>query len=597
MVMVGQNSIHADTRRSGCDSSGLKEKNYCDINPSEYGAETKTLTLLLVEDDLLSSEMLLMRIENLFSSVFTAADGDEGFQLFCEHKPDIVLTDQVMPRLSGLDLMRKIRAIDSKTPVILMTSSIDSQILQDAINTGIERFVPKPVDYALLLRTFTSIAREMLNDRLQERHHKQEVELLRYRDAYNSLQQESAQRKERHVIRHDLSNQILKGADGVRWGIDVLFSPRDIMCGDGYSVRNLVDGRQLIFIVDGMGSGMSASLTALLTTSFCNYQIGYPHPKEAFTLSLFIKRFHDYLSSTLLEEEVVSCGFLLLDLVQQEIESALFALPPMLLRGVDGSVQRIRGENPPLGIYPCDISISTLSLSGVADLLIMTDGVTDATLVNGGPYQQELPGDFKAAPTLAAMWRRFRQKTDHEDSDDLTLIHLRRLDYESGWKWRVEPDLTLRGLSRAINEFLDALAMEADLHPVARDELESTLTEAMTNALEHGCLCIDRDEKRRLLLVGEYDDTLEKKAPSADAWISLSATLWQGAENPLLLLEMRDSGPGFPDDALSTEADKTSVNGRGLRMINRFNDTFFIGGPGGCLVILKTLEGGNTNAD
>jgi len=389
----------------------------------------------------------------------------------------------------------------------------------------------------------------------------------------------------------------LKGAGGIRWGINVAYSPRDIMCGDGYSVRNLFDGKQLIFVVDAMGSGMSASLSAMLTASFLNYQIEYLHLWETFTLRIFLERFQDYLSGMLLEEEVLSCGFFLVDFVKEEIETALFALPPLLIRAMDGSVQRLRGGNPPLGIYSGGVRTSTLSLSGVADLIIMTDGVSDAQLVREGSYREELENDFRAAPTLAALLRRFREKTDQRDLDDQTLVHIRRLDFDSGWNWWGEPELTLLGLSRTIRAFIDALAMEVDLDPGERDELEVILTEALINALEHGCFGINRDEKSRLMLEGEYEDILARQVPLPDAGIVLSATLWRGAEKTLLLMEVRDNGPGLSDNALSTEADEGSVNGRGLSLISRYSDSFFIGEPGGCLIILKTLEGGYSNAD
>ena len=575
----------------------MKEQTVSETGSSDCGVATKELTLLLVEDDLLIREMLLMRLDGLFRSVFTAADGNEGFRFYCEHNPDIVLTDQMMPGLSGLDLMRKIRETGTKTPVVLMTSSIDNEILLEAINIGIARFVPKPFDFDLVLHTLDSIAREIINVRLLEQHHHQEVELLRYRDVYNSLQQESARRKERHVVRHDLRNRVLEGAGGIRWGINVAYSPRDIMCGDGYSVRNLFDGRQLIFVVDAMGSGMSASLTAMLSTSFFNYQVENLHKWESFTLLLFLKRFQEYLSSMLLEEEVLSCGFFLVDLVKEEIETALFALPPLLLRATDGSVRRIRGENPPLGIYPCELRTSTLSLSGMADLLIMTDGVSDALLLQGGSYREVLESDFRAAPTLAALQRRFKSRTEQGEQDDLTLMHLRRLDIDAGWNWKGIPDLSLPGLSRTIREFLGALIAETALDVVEHDELEVVLTEAMINAFEHGCLGIGREEKIRLIKEGEYDDVLERRTALPGAAIVLSATLWRSPTKPLLILEIRDNGPGLPDDALSTEVDETSVHGRGLWLIRRFSDSLFIGGPGGRLIILKTLEGGDAHED
>ena len=579
-------------------SSGPGEKEHTHGRPAEPepGANTQGLVLLLVEDDSMSRNMVLMRLGGLFQAIIPAADGAEGFRLFCAHQPDIVLTDQVMPGLSGLELMAKIRGTGAKTPVILMTS-IDEAILLEAINKGVERFIPKPFDFELLLRTLNSIAAGIAKERHLEQHHKQEVELLRYRDDYNSMQQESARRKERHVVRHDLRNRALKGAGGVRWAINVAYSPRDIMCGDGYSVRRLFDGRQLILMVDAMGSGMSASLTAMLTTSFFNYQVENLHMWETFTLRTFLKRFQEYLSSVLLEDEVLSCGFFLVDLMQEEIKAALFALPPLLVRGVDGSVRKVCGANPPLGIYPTEVRISTLSLSGVADLLTMTDGVSDALLVQGGSYREVLESDFSAAPTLKSLQRCFREKTVQQELDDMTLLHLRRLDFAGAWNWSGTPDLTLAGLSRTNREFLAALAAEVRLEESELDEIEVILTEALINALEHGCLRINRQEKSRLLLEGEYDDALAGMVPLPDSAIRLSATLWRGAQKPLLLIEVQDSGPGIPEDALKTRAVMNSVNGRGVQMIRRLCDSLFTDGPGGHLIILKTVEGEHTHED
>jgi len=543
-----------------------------EIQPCAPGLEMEELTLLLVEDDLMSSEMLLVQLDGLFKNVFTAADGLEGFQLFCDHAPDIVLTDQIMPGISGLELMSQIRATGAKTPIVLMTSSIDNGVLLEAINVGVDRFVPKPFDFDQIIRTLSGIARDIVNMRLLEQHRRQEVELLRYRDTYNSIQQESARRKERHVVRHDLRNQVLEGAGGTRWGINVAYSPHDIMCGDGYSVRNLFDGRQLIFVVDAMGSGMSASLTAMLATSFFNYQVENLHLWEKFTLRIFLRRFQEYLTSMLLEEEVLSCGFFLVDLVQEEIKVALFALPPLLLRGVDGSVRRIRGQNPPIGIYPNEVNISTVSLEGVADLLVMTDGVSDAPLSQGGSYREVIEDDFREAPTLAALQRRFKEKTDPDAADDMTLLHLRRLDFTSCWKWQGTFAAKPEGQKNTIRMFLDELSAETVLDSGVRVGLEVTLIEALANAHE-------------------------RTAADADATIRLLAALWRGAGKPMLILEVCDKKCGLPGDILNTLHNDTSATARGLQKVSLLNDSLFVGGSGGCLIILKTLEGGAAHAD
>jgi hypothetical protein len=59
-------------------------------------------------------------------------------------------------------------------------------------------------------------------------------------------------------------------------------------------------------------------------------------------------------------------------------------------------------------------------------------------------------------------------------------------------------------------------------------------------------------------------------------------------------MEVRDNGPGLPDDSLEIYASEKYVDGNGLKTISRFSDSLFIDRPGGCLIILKTLEGGDT---
>jgi len=88
-------------RQSGHDSPGAEKtrgQRPLSESESESKLETQThaLTLLLVEDDLLSRSMLKVRVTRLFKQVFEAADGTEALELFCRHLPDIVLTDQVM---------------------------------------------------------------------------------------------------------------------------------------------------------------------------------------------------------------------------------------------------------------------------------------------------------------------------------------------------------------------------------------------------------------------------------------------------------------------------------------------------------------------
>ncbi|NTV13023.1 MAG: response regulator [Desulfobulbaceae bacterium] len=547
---------------------------------------TAALTLLLVEDDLICREIALTSLRGLFAQIVVAVDGTEGLKLFQERPPDVVLSDQLMPGLSGLELFREIRALNQNIPLILMTGHMENETLLEAINLGVNRFIPKHFDLAILVRVLNDIIRELLDKRQLEQCRRQEMELLRYRDSYNSMQQEAARRKEQHVARHDLRNQLISGLNGIRWGINVVSSPRDIMCGDGYTIRNLSDGRQLIFVVDAMGAGLSAALSALLATSFCNYQVDQRRQDSQFSLQLLLKHFQEYLGGILLDEEALSCEFLLIDLMAQKLELAIFGMPPLLMRGLDGTIENIPGNNPPLSIYSGVAEISQHNLAEVADIMLMTDGITEASLPDGSTYREQLEDDFLASPTLMSLLRRFKFLTASADLDDLTLLHLQRLDIPAAWNWSGKQMLHLGNLAETINEFLQALTAEVELSQDERSELENLLHELITDALKNDCPRSYRRETARLLPGGGAKDFPAQQAAAAK--LILSASLRLGSERSLLLVEINDNERPGPQPTPI----KNSPALNSLRKIGAQCDSFYIGSPGGCRVILKTIGGG-----
>lgn len=539
--------------------------------PYDFGLATGShhaqtgLTLLLVEDDLLCREVAIQHLSGLFTEVFVAADGLAGLQLFQAHPPDLVLSDQNMPGLSGLEMFHEIRAVDKTIPLILLTGYMNNATLLEAINLGVNRFIPKQNDLSILVRVVKEMIQELLDQRQLEQCRRQEMEVLRQQDRYNSMQQEAGRRKERHLARHDLRHRVITGAEGVRWGINVASSARDILCGDGYTIRNLTDGRQFIFLVDAMGSGLSAALTALLTTSFCNYQVGRRHRTPNFSLGIFLEHFQEYLAGILLDEETLSCDFLLLDLQAQEIEMAIFGMPPLLLRRLDGSTRSIRGANPPLSIYSNGPEIIKYSLAEVADLMLMTDGITDASIPGGGAYRERLEADFRASPTLASLLRRYRFHTKRTADDDLTLLHIQRLDLPAAWNWRANTASQASQRARVIDDFLTALTEQTGLASKKGRELVDLLQLALIETPG----------------VGNPDPDPRHKAKPR-----FSASVWRGAEQPLLLIEIGQDGAGLlPDNLTNTHAETT------WKTATSNCDSYFIDGPGSCMMLLTTIEG------
>lgn len=111
------------------------------------------MTKILVVDDALDARQFMEFILELERfDVVMAADGIEGIELARAERPDLIITDLLMPRLSGIDMIRQVRAIPElkDTPILALTSHSMEKAM-DAMKAGANRALARPVENHLLL--------------------------------------------------------------------------------------------------------------------------------------------------------------------------------------------------------------------------------------------------------------------------------------------------------------------------------------------------------------------------------------------------------------------------------------------------------------
>ena len=106
----------------------------------------KKLNLLYVEDEKLVREILSKKLEKFVKNLYIAEDGQDGYLKYLEFKPDLILTDITMPKLSGIEMSRKIREDNKAIPIIVISAHSDSNSLIDAIDCGITGYLLKPIN-------------------------------------------------------------------------------------------------------------------------------------------------------------------------------------------------------------------------------------------------------------------------------------------------------------------------------------------------------------------------------------------------------------------------------------------------------------------
>jgi len=118
------------------------------------------VTRVLVADD--SETVLLMlrrRLEDEGYEVITAEDGKEALEAIeGPMAPDVVLLDAMMPRMSGIDALRQMRAAGNRVPVVIISAHGYGEDPEDAVRLGADDCVGKPFDWDCLLERIKELA-------------------------------------------------------------------------------------------------------------------------------------------------------------------------------------------------------------------------------------------------------------------------------------------------------------------------------------------------------------------------------------------------------------------------------------------------------
>jgi DNA-binding response OmpR family regulator len=116
-------------------------------------------TILTVEDDpaILRGLSDNLRFEGY--EVVTATDGETGYRLQREHKPDLIVLDVMLPRMSGLELCRKLRGEGIQTPILMLTARSEEPDRVLGLDLGADDYVTKPFSVRELMARVRALLR------------------------------------------------------------------------------------------------------------------------------------------------------------------------------------------------------------------------------------------------------------------------------------------------------------------------------------------------------------------------------------------------------------------------------------------------------
>ena len=146
--------------------------------------------ILVVDDDSSVTSVLKRGLGYDGYTVDVASTGKEGMEIARQRSPDLVILDIMMPGIDGLEVCRRLRSVDEKLPILMLTAkdAVSDQVL--GLETGADDYIVKPFVFEVLLARVRALLR---------RREPETREVLRYQDLSLDTASLIARRVERDI--------------------------------------------------------------------------------------------------------------------------------------------------------------------------------------------------------------------------------------------------------------------------------------------------------------------------------------------------------------------------------------------------------------
>ena len=129
------------------------------------------MKIVIVEDEIRireGVEKLIKRIPNEYEMIVTAENGEEGLQIILEHQPEIVITDIKMPKMDGIEMLTKLKALGKMPKVIVLSAYSEFEYARQAIKLGVSEYILKPISVIEFSNSFKSLCQQIQDEKEKE---------------------------------------------------------------------------------------------------------------------------------------------------------------------------------------------------------------------------------------------------------------------------------------------------------------------------------------------------------------------------------------------------------------------------------------------
>lgn len=545
------------------------------------------LHILVVDDEPVSRRLLAAGVERMGHTPLVAAGGADALALFAERRPDLVLTDWVMPDMDGVELTQAIKRAAGRrwTPVLLIASMALEEHLAQSIEAGADDCLVKPVSYPVLRAKVNALARGLSAQRSLEGLNAELSRLKALADAEMRLAE--------HLLR-----KVVRLEGGLRDPQVRYWSrPAGRFSGDVVCAARTPSGRLQVLVADATGHGLAASITAsLVVPSF------YAMTRKGYGIDTIVSEVNSKVNDLLPADRFVAAMLASFDSAQGVLEVWNGGSPSAVLLDEDGRVLRLLApRHPPLGVLPpgeFDWTPEQVVLDRKADLFVFSDGALEGTGLGGGRRAlNRLIAALEASPRVgrlhAAIQAVTRTCRDRKPGDDQLVVRIACAPAASGPALAprpVDPSANLPDQGSAADKwslsvrFGPSQLRTLDLAPLMLDLAQRLGTrrgygphlflivgELVNNALDHGLLGLDSRLKDGSSGMERWlGERSQRLTQLTQGFIEIALEASRHGGETCIRVRVTDSGHGFDHRRLLSElpgAGDGAYHGRGIALV------------------------------
>jgi serine phosphatase RsbU (regulator of sigma subunit) len=385
-------------------------------------------TLLIIDDDDVVRASLAAYLEDSGFHVLQASNGLQGLEVFHAESPDLVICDLRMPQVDGLELIRRINALQVETPVIVVSGAGVMSDAVEALRLGAADYLIKPLADLAVLEHSVRRALDRANLRLENQRYRDELETAN-RELQASLHLLQEDQNAGRQVQMNMLPVTPWQADGLNFAHQII--PSLYLSGDFVDYFRVDDSRIAFYLADVSGHGASSAFITVLL-KFMTTRLLYESRRGGnlpdFKPSEVLGHINRGLINCKLGKHVTMLGGVI-DQANNRLTYSIGGHLPLPVLYSDGQAHYLEGRGLPVGLFvEAEYSDLELELPEAFSLTLLSDGILD--LLPGDTLKDKetlLPQLVSSAGgTLDGLRKAFGLANLGDMPDDIALLVLSR---------------------------------------------------------------------------------------------------------------------------------------------------------------------------